>query len=452
MGEVKVPDGMLYGAQTQRALENFGLSDLRFPRVFLRALGMIKEAAAAVNAESGLLDRERAELIMKAAREVAEGRWDTHFPLDVFQTGSGTSTNMNANEVIANRAAQLCSGSSCPVPIHPNDHVNMSQSSNDVIPAALHLSACLEINGLLLPSLRHLHEELKKREADLGDVVKTGRTHLMDAVPVGFGQEVSGWSYQMEQGIERIESCLPRMRLLAIGGTAVGTGVNAPAGFGGKMAGRLSVLSGLTFREAENHFAAQASMDSSVELSGHLKATATAMMKIANDLRWMNSGPHAGLGEISLPALQPGSSIMPGKVNPVICEAVNMACAQVIGNDAAITVGNLYGNFELNVMLPLITYDLLLSISLLGNAAAVLADKAIAGFVVNRENIEAVASRNLMIAAALAPVIGHDRAAEIVSKATAEGRSIRDVAAAETGMRAEEIDALLDHRRMTRTK
>ncbi|NJD55047.1 MAG: class II fumarate hydratase [Nitrospirae bacterium] len=443
---------MLYGAQTQRALENFRLSGLRFPRVFLRALGMIKEAAAAVNAGFGLLDEERAALIMQAAREVSAGRWDEHFPLDVFQTGSGTSTNMNANEVIANRAAQMCGSSSGRGPIHPNDHVNMSQSSNDVIPSALHLSVCLEINELLLPALRRLHEGLKKREREHGDVVKTGRTHLMDAVPVGFGQEISGWSYQVAQGIERVESCLPRLQLLAIGGTAVGTGVNAPAGFGRQMAERLSVLSGLTFREAENHFAAQASMDSAVELSGHLKATATAVMKIANDLRWMNSGPHAGLGEISLPALQPGSSIMPGKVNPVICEAVNMACAQVIGNDTAITVGNLYGNFELNVMLPLIAYDLLGSISLLGNAAAALADKAIAGFVVNLAHIDAVASRNLMLAAALAPVTGHDRAAEIVRKAMAEGRDIRDVAAEMTGMPAGEIDVLLDPRRMTGEK
>jgi fumarate hydratase class II len=440
---------MLYGVQTQRAVENFRLSGMRFPRVFLRALGLIKEAAASVNVASGLLDEERAAFIIQAAREVVAGKWDDHFPLDVFQTGSGTSTNMNVNEVIANRAAQLCTASSCLGHIHPIDHVNMSQSSNDVIPTALHLSACLEVDELLLPSLRRLHTALKKREAGLGDIVKTGRTHLMDAVPIRFGQEVSGWSYQVVQGIERIESCLPRLRLLAIGGTAVGTGINAPPEFGRRMAERLGLVSGIHFREAENHFAAQASMDTAVELSGHLKATATAVMKIANDLRWMNSGPGAGLGEISLPALQQGSSIMPGKVNPVICEAVSMACAQVIGNDTAITIGNLYGNFELNVMLPLIAHNLLGSISMLGNAAGVLADKTIAGFVVNREHIEALANRNLMLATALGPVIGYERAAEVVRRASAEERSIRDVASEMTGIPAAELDELLDLRRMT---
>lgn len=449
LGEVKIPSEMLYGAQTQRAVENFRLSGMRFPRVFLRALGLIKEAAASVNVASGLLDEERAAFIIQAAREVVAGKWDDHFPLDVFQTGSGTSTNMNVNEVIANRAAQLCTASSCPGHIHPIDHVNMSQSSNDVIPTALHLSACLEVDELLLPSLRRLHEELKKREAGLGNAIKTGRTHLMDAVPIRFGQEVSGWSYQVAQGIERIESCLPRLRLLAIGGTAVGTGINAPPEFGRRMAERLSLVSGIHFREAENHFSAQASMDTSVELSGHLKATATAVMKIANDLRWMNSGPDAGLGEISLPALQQGSSIMPGKVNPVICEAVSMACAQVIGNDTAITIGNLYGNFELNVMLPLIAHNLLGSISMLGNAACMLGDKAVAGFIVNRVHIEALANRNLMLATALGPVIGYERAAEVVRRASAEARSIRDVASEMTGIPAAELDDLLDLRRMT---
>jgi fumarate hydratase class II len=449
MGEVKIPAGMLYGAQTQRAIENFPVSGIVFPRVFIFAVGMIKEAAASVNSALELLDKERAALIMEAAREVQEGKWDAHFPLDVFQTGSGTSTNMNANEVIANRAAQLCRSSSRPVPVHPNDHVNMSQSSNDVVPTALHLSASLSIRDRLLPSLRHLHEALMKRADELQDVLKTGRTHLMDAVPMRMGQEIGGWAYQISQGMERITSSLPRMQMLAIGGTAVGTGINAPRGFGRLMAEELSARTGLVLSETGDHFAGQASMDTAVEMSGLLKATATGMMKITNDLRFMNSGPVAGLGEISLPPVQPGSSIMPGKVNPVICEAVNMACAQVIGNDAAITVGNLYGSFELNVMLPLIVRNLLESILLLANAARLLADRAVSGFVVNRERIEELTARNAMLATALGPVIGYDRAAEVVRRAREEGRSIREIAAETTGISAEELALLLDPRRMT---
>ncbi len=447
LGEVRVPKDALYGAQTQRAVENFPVSGIRFPRVFLRALGLIKASAAEVNSTLGLLDQKTAEAIRQAALEVAEGKWDEHFPLDIFQTGSGTSTNMNANEVIANRATQLLDAAAKPV--HPNNEVNLGQSSNDVIPAAIHISACLLVHESLLDSMGHLHSALKHRESDTDNIIKTGRTHLMDAMPVRLGQEIGGWAAQVQQGIERLQSCLPRLAKLAIGGTAVGTGVNAHRSFGFKMAERLAEATKLPFREADNHFAAQASMDTAVELSGHLKATATAIMKIANDLRWMNSGPIAGLGEITLPALQPGSSIMPGKVNPVICESAMMACAQVIGNDAVITIANQHGNFELNVMLPVIAHNLLQSISLLASVSLLLANKAVDGFIVNRERIAASTDRNPILVTALNPIIGYDKAAEIAKKAYAEGRPIKEVAAEMTGMSWEELDRLLDLRPLT---
>lgn len=449
LGEIRVPAEALYGAQTQRAIENFPVSGVRFPPVFIRALAMIKESAALVNAELGLLDPKLADAVMQAAREVSGGMWDGQFPLDVFQTGSGTSTNMNANEVIARRASQILGQAGTAVVVHPNDHVNMSQSSNDVIPTALHLSSCLSVRQHLMPSLSHLHEALRRRETELQDVIKTGRTHLMDAVPLRLGQEVGGWAYQVSQGLDRIGSCMPRLQMLAIGGTAVGTGLNAHPEFGGRVVAKLSSLTGIAFAETGNHFAAQASMDTAVEFSGHLKASATGVMKIASDLRLMNSGPMTGFAEIALPALQPGSSIMPGKVNPVICEAVSMACGQVIGNDAAITVGNLHGNFELNIMLPLISRNLLESILLLGNASRLLADKAVAGFVVHRERISALAGRNPILATALVPVVGYDKAAAIVRKASAEQRSIREVAAEMTGLDVGTLDRLLDPRRMT---
>jgi fumarate hydratase class II len=445
LGEIKVPKDALYGAQTQRAVENFPVSGIRFPRVFIRALGLIKAVAAEVNAGLGLLDAQIANAIHLASLEVAEGKWDDQFPLDIFQTGSGTSTNMNANEVIAGRASQILGGTA----VHPNNHVNMGQSSNDVIPAAIHVSAYLQLQESFLPAFTRLHSALKKREADLADVVKTGRTHLMDAMPVRMGQEIGGWAFQVQQAIERIESCLPRLARLAVGGTAVGTGVNAPKEFGAIVAGRLAGRTGLPFQEAKDHFAAQAGMDTAVELSGHLKAAASSLMKIANDLRWMNSGPIAGLGEISLPSLQPGSSIMPGKVNPVICESVMMVCAQVTGNDVVITISNQHGNFQLNVMMPVISHNLLQSITLLTNGARLLADRAVAGFTVNRERIAGLVDQNPILVTALNPVIGYDKAAQIAKKAYAERRSVKDVAAEMTNLSRNELDRLLDPKSMT---
>ncbi len=444
LGEVKVPKDALYGAQTQRAVENFPVSGIRFSRSFIRALGLIKATAAEVNAGLGLLDAKVANAIHLASLEVAEGKWDEHFPLDIFQTGSGTSTNMNANEVIATLASKSLGAS-----VHANNQVNMGQSSNDVIPAAIHAAAYLEVHENLLPGLRHLAETLERRERELADIVKTGRTHLMDAMPLTLGQELSGWTYQVRQAIERIESTLPRLAKLAIGGTAVGTGVNAPKEFGGIFASRLAGRTGLPFVETDNHFAAQATMDTAVELSGQLKTAASSFMKMANDLRWMNSGPIAGLGEIALPSLQPGSSIMPGKVNPVMCEMMMMVSTQVTGNDAAIALANTHGNFELNVMLPVIAHNLLQSIALLANAARLLADKAVAGFIVNREHTAALLDKNPILVTALNPVIGYDRAASIAKKAYAEGRSLKDVASEMTDLSREELDRLLDPKGLT---
>jgi fumarate hydratase, class II len=448
LGEVKVPKDALYGAQTQRAVENFPVSGIRFPRVFIRSLGLIKAVAAEVNAGLGLLDAGIANSIHLAALEVADGVWDDQFPLDIFQTGSGTSTNMNANEVIANRASQILGASATTV--HPNNHVNMGQSSNDVIPAVIHVSAYLGVNDVLLPAFRHLHASLKNRENEFGEVVKTGRTHLMDAMPVTLGQEISGWAFQVEQAIERIQSCLPRLAQLAIGGTAVGTGINASADFGKIVSARLAGRTTLPFVETANHFAAQATMDTAVELSGQLKTTASSFMKMANDLRWMNSGPLAGLGEISLPSLQPGSSIMPGKVNPVMCEMMMMVCAQVMGNDAVIATSNQLGNFELNVMLPVIAHNLLQSIMILGTASRLFADKTITGFTANRERIAGLVDKNPILVTALNPVIGYDTAARIAKKAYVEGRSLKEVAAEMTELSKEELNKLLDPKPMTK--
>ena len=439
LGEVKVPRDALYGAQTQRAVENFPVSGIRFSRPFIRALGLIKAVAAEVNAGLGLLDAKVAHAIHLAGLEVAEGRWDAHFPLDIFQTGSGTSTNMNANEVIASLASRSLGSA-----VHPNNHVNLGQSSNDVIPTAIHVSAYLEVQEVLLPGLRRLQDTLQKREADLAGVIKTGRTHLMDAMPLSLSQEISGWRHQVQQGIERIESSLPRLAQLAIGGTAIGTGVNTPKEFGRIMASRLAGRTGLPFVETGNHFAAQAVMDAAVELSGQLRTTATSFLKLANDLRWLNSGPLAGLGEIALPSLQPGSSIMPGKVNPVMSEMLMMVCAQVTGNDLAISLSNSHGNFELNVMLPVIAHNLLQSITILGNGSRLLADNAVAGFTVNRARIAASLDRNPILVTALNTAIGYDKAAEIAKRAYAEGRSIKEVAAEMTSLSKDELDRLLD--------
>jgi fumarate hydratase class II len=441
MGEMQVPTDALYGASTARAVENFPISTLRFSRAFLRALGLVKGAAASVNVDLGLLDPALESAIEQAAAEVAEGKWDAEFPIDIFQTGSGTSTNMNANEVIATRAGQLDHGDTTP---HPNDHVNMGQSSNDVIPTAIHVAAALELAELLLPALEHLQQTLERRAGELHDVVKTGRTHLMDATPVHLSDEIRAWAFQIQLGRERIEASMPRLLELAQGGTAVGSGLNAHVEFGDRIAKKLEERTGLPFRETRNHFAAQAAQDTAVEVSGQLKALAAGLMKIANDLRLMNSGPQAGLGEIVLPALQPGSSIMPGKINPVIPEATMMVCAQVIGNDAAITVGAQMGNFELNVMLPVIAHNLLESIELLASASTVLADKAIAGFTVNRERIAELVEKNPIMVTALNPVIGYEQGAKIAKRAYAEGRRVKEVALELTELSAEDLDRLLD--------
>ena len=444
LGELKVPAKALWGAQTQRAVENFPISGLTMPRDFLRALGLIKWAAATANHELVGLDAKRAAAIQKAALEIAEGRHDAQFPVDVFQTGSGTSSNMNANEVIA-RLASTYSG----IEVHPNDHVNMSQSSNDVIPTALSLSALFKVEQHLLPALAYLSAMISRRIGDIGDIVKTGRTHLMDAMPVTFGQELSGWRTQIENASARIMETRSRLQSVALGGTAVGTGVNAHPRFATRAVRYLSVKSGLELRPSSNYFEALSSQDSAVELSGQLKTLAVALTKIANDLRWMNSGPLAGIGEISLPSLQPGSSIMPGKVNPVIPEAVVMVAAQVIGNDATITLAGQSGNFQLNVMLPLIAYDLLQSIELLANASRALADSAIAGFTVNESRIADALERNPILVTALNATIGYEQGAKIAKQAYSEGRPIREVAAEHTKLSADELAKLLDPRGLT---
>jgi len=444
MGEVRVPANALYAAQTQRAVDNFPISGLTFARSFLRALGLVKAAAAQVNLDLGLMDGAMSAAIQQAANEVAEGKWDAEFPIDIFQTGSGTSTNMNANEVISNRATQI-KGSN----VHPNDHVNMGQSSNDVIPTAIHVAAYLETVNNLLPALRHLHQTLKNKAAECDHIVKTGRTHLMDAMPVRLSQEIGGWAAQIELSIERIESSLPRVGELAQGGTAVGTGINAHPEFGGRLAAVLTERTAGQFSETRNHYASQAAMDSAVELSGQLKATAGALLKMADDLRWMNSGPIAGIGEIKLVSLQPGSSIMPGKINPVISEAVIMVAAQVMGNDVTIGIAGSRGNFQLNVMLPVLAHNLLESITILANSSRVLADKAIAGFTVNEEKIANLVGKNPILVTALNAIIGYDKGAKIAKTAYAEGRLLRDVAQEMTDLTDEELDRYLDPRPMT---
>jgi len=440
MGEMQVPAEALYGAGTARAIENFPISGIPFSRAFLQALGTIKAATAAVNHDLGLLDDARAVLIEQAATEVARGDWDAEFPLDIFQTGSGTSTNTNANEVIATRAGQLDAS----VRVHPNDHVNMGQSSNDVIPSVIHVAAYVETAELLIPALDYLATTLEARATETRDIVKTGRTHLMDATPVRLGDEIGGWAAQIRSAIARIQSTLPRVAKLAIGGTAVGTGLNAHPEFGARVAQKLAARTGHPFVETTNHFEAQAAQETAAELSGQLKVTAIALLKIANDLRWMNGGPQAGLGEIVLPALQPGSSIMPGKINPVISEATMMVAAQVIGNDATIAIGAQHGNFELNVMLPVIAHNLLQSIELLASVSRVLADKAIAGFTVNEAHIADLVDKNPIMVTALNPIIGYDNAATIAKRAYAEQRRVKDVAAELTDLTLEDLDRLLD--------
>jgi fumarate hydratase class II len=444
MGELQVPADALYGAQTQRAIDNFPISGLHLPREFIRALGLIKAAAADVNLSLGYLKKGQAAAIRKASLAVADGQYDAQFPIDIFQTGSGTSTNMNANEVIAHLA--VAAGGK----VHPNDHVNYGQSSNDVIPTAIHVSASLTTSEQLLPALKHLKKAIDKRARELRNTPKTGRTHMMDAMPITFGQELSGWSAQIASAIERIEDSLKRMRRLPQGGTAVGTGINADPKFGPAIAVHLKKLTGVKFELASNYFEGMASQDAAVELSGQLKTLAVALMKIANDLRWMNSGPLAGLGEIELPALQPGSSIMPGKVNPVIPEATAMVAAQVIGNDASITIAGQSGNFQLNVMLPLVAHNLLQSIGILANVSRLLADKAIAGFKVNTDRVNQALAMNPILVTALNPVIGYEKGAAIAKQAYKEHRPILDVALETTGLSKDELKKLLDPLTLTK--
>ncbi|WP_225763648.1 class II fumarate hydratase [Stenotrophomonas sp. Marseille-Q4652] len=442
MGELQVPADALWGAQTQRAVQNFPVSGQRMPRAFIRALGLIKGSAAEVNGALGLLPKGVARAIMLAAAEVAQGNHDAHFPVDVYQTGSGTSSNMNANEVIATLANR--NGKAGRTRVHPNDHVNLGQSSNDVVPTAIRVSAVLETREQLLPALVHLRRTIDKRGRSLRSVVKTGRTHLMDAMPLTFGQEFGAWSAQLASAQARIEDSLKRLRRLPLGGTAIGTGINADPRFGARVARALSTDTGARFESAENKFEGLAAQDDAVELSGQLNALAVALIKIANDLRWMNSGPLAGLGEIELPALQPGSSIMPGKVNPVIPEATVMAAAQVIGHHTAITVAGQTGNFQLNVTLPLIAANLLDSIQLLASVSRLLADSAIAGLAVRQDKVRDALDRNPILVTALNPIIGYEKAAAIAKRAYKEGRPVLEVAREDSGLSEAELRRLLD--------
>jgi fumarate hydratase class II len=450
MGEVRVPARRLYGAQTQRALENFPISGLRFSREFIRAMGQIKLAAATANTELGLLDSRLGEAIVRASQEVADGTLDEEFPLDIFQTGSGTSTNMNVNEVIANRAAQMLGGVvGSKKPVHPNDHVNMGQSSNDVIPTAMHVSAMESIEKALVPALQRLQAALARKAQDFDSIVKIGRTHLQDATPVRLGQEFGGYTRQIELGIHRLEKLRDTLSELPFGGTAVGTGINTDPRFPAKAIDQLSKITGMPFREAANHFEAQGAKDAIVEASGTLKTIAVSLTKIANDIRWLGSGPRCGIGEIHLPETQPGSSIMPGKVNPVIAESVLMVAAQVIGNDAVITVAAEAGNFELNVMMPVMAHNLLESIRLLAASAVNFADRCIAGIEANEERCNEMIEKSLAMCTALAPEIGYDAAAAIAHESYKTGKTVREIAVEKKILSPERLKELLDPMRMT---
>ncbi|MGI8825003.1 MAG: class II fumarate hydratase [Chloroflexota bacterium] len=449
MGAVEVPEDAYYGAQTMRAVQNFPISGLRFPRRFVQALGLIKGAAARVNIDLGLLDVRLGEAIVRAAAEVTEGRLDDQFPVDIFQTGSGTSTNMNANEVIAGRAHEILGGILGERgQVHPNDDVNKSQSSNDVIPTAIHLSALLGVREELIPGLETLRDALREKAREFHAVIKTGRTHLQDATPIRLGQEFEGYAGQIERGVRRAREAARELSELALGGTAVGTGVNTPPGFAARVIELLAKETGLSLRETENHFQAQSTLDGAVAASGELRTIAVGMMKIANDIRWMGSGPRAGIGEIAVPAVQPGSSIMPGKVNPVIAESVCMVAAQVMGNDVTIAVSGQSGNFELNVMMPVIAYNLLQSIHLLAAGAHNLADQCIRGIEATDRGPEMV-EKGLMLATALAPEIGYERAAELAKEAAKTGRTIREVARESTDLSDEQLDRILNPEAMT---
>jgi fumarate hydratase class II len=450
MGHLEVPSEALYGAQTARAVANFPISGLTIGREMIRAIGLVKQAAALVNQSLSKLEARLAEAIAAAAEEVVRGDLDEQFPVDLFQTGSGTSSNMNANEVIANRAIQILGGTvGSKSPVHPNDHVNMGQSSNDVFPTAIHLAALTGITFRLLPALRHLHETLARKSRQLDDIVKIGRTHLQDATPIRLGQELSGHASQLEHGIAHLTEVAQSLSELAIGGTAVGTGINTHPEFGARMAGKLSEMTGIAFREADNHFEAQAARDAAVRTSGALKSLAVSLIKIANDIRWLGSGPRLGLGELVLPAVQPGSSIMPGKVNPVIAESLIQAAVQVIGNDTVITLSGMYGHFQLNAMQPLIARNLLEQIRLLANGASVFADKLISGLQPDRERIAAMVDQSLSLATALAPHIGYERAAEIAKRAADEGKTVYEIAFEESVMPEQRLRAVLDPRLQT---
>lgn len=450
MGEVKVPAKAYYGAQTQRAVENFPISGARFPASFIRAMGMIKLCAARVNLDLGLLDRKIADAIIHAAQDVVDGKLNEEFVLDIFQTGSGTSTNMNTNEVIANRAIELLGGQiGTKSPVHPNDHVNLGQSSNDVIPTAIHLAALQEVERDLLPALRRLHQVLRDKAQAFDRIVKIGRTHLQDATPVRLGQEFGGYARQVELSIARVERIRPSLGELALGGTAVGTGINTHAEFPARVIQQLAQMTGLPLTEARDHFAAQASLDAVVEASGALKTVAVSLAKIANDIRWLGSGPRCGIGEIILPAIQPGSSIMPGKVNPVIPEAVIQVATQVISNDACITMGAQGGYFELNMMMPVTAYNLLQSIALLASASRVFVDKCLTGIRADEARCNELIEQSLAMCTALAPVIGYDAAAKIAKESYETGKTVRQVALEHQILPEEELKRILDPWGMT---
>ncbi|MBA3272417.1 MAG: class II fumarate hydratase [Chthoniobacterales bacterium] len=450
MGEMSVPESALYGASTQRAVLNFPVSGYRFSRPFIRALGLVKWGAAQANHDLGLLDAHRCALIVQAAEEVAEGKLDEHFPLDIFQTGSGTSTNTNANEVISNRCCQLAGK---PIgardPVHPNDHVNMGQSSNDVIPSAIHVSAAEQLKNCLLPELESMQKELEAKAKEFHEIIKIGRTHLMDATPVRLGQEFGGYAQQIAYARQRTERAIEVLSELALGGTAVGTGLNRHQDFPAKVMRHLKSRTGIDFREATNHFEAQGGKDAVVEASGHLKTIAVSLFKIANDIRWLSSGPRCGIGEIQLPATQPGSSIMPGKVNPVMSEAMMMVCSQVIGNDACITWAGANGNFELNVMMPVMAHNILESIRLLGNACEIFREKCIIEIVANEERCRELVELSMAMVTSLAPKIGYDRAAEIAKLSAKNGRTVREICREQNVLPAAELDAALDPVAMT---
>ena len=450
LGPVEIPDGALWGAQTQRAVENFPISGLRFERRFIHALGHVKRASARANVDLGLLDDDVGAAILQACDEVVEGLWDDQFPIDVFQTGSGTSTNMNANEVIANRAIQLLGGRlGSRMPVHPNDHVNLSQSSNDFIPTAIHVAATLALRDELIPALNHLGQTLDEKAEVFDPIVKTGRTHLQDATPIRLGQVFGGYAAQARKGVARAEAAMAALRELPLGGTAVGTGLNRPVDFPQRAIAVLNDALGTTFVEAENHVEANAARDAVVEVSGQLRTIAVSLTKIANDIRWLGSGPRSGLGELQLPAVQPGSSIMPGKINPVMAEALILVAAQVVGHDAAVTQAGLGGYFEINLMMPLLAYDLLRSIEWLANGTRAFTDRCVVDIEANQERCREMVERSLALATALAPVVGYDRATEVAKEAYRSGLTVREVAEAWGILSSEELDRILNPRRMT---